>query len=307
MRRLCAVVAMCVVLATALATAGCTSLLFYPTHDYVITPDVIGLAYRDIDFTAADGVRLHGWFLPATGEPQGTILFVHGNAENISTHIASVAWLPAQGFNVLMFDYRGFGLSEGEPTLDGLHLDTVAALDTVFTEPGVDPTRVAVFGQSLGGSVAIASLVRSPHRRDVRALIVEGAFSSYRGIAQEKLAEFWMTWPLQIPLSFTIDNRYKPLEAIAEVSPTPVLIVHGAVDRIVDPGHAQALYAAAGPPKALWLITGASHIQAFQSAPTRQRLVDYLKGCAFAGAPGDAPPAGCSATPVSARTFSVLE
>lgn len=281
----------------ALAVAGCTSLLFYPTHDYVITPDNIGLPYRNVEFTAADGVRLHGWFLPATGKAKGTILFVHGNAENISTHIASVAWLPAQGFNVLLFDYRGFGLSEGEPTLDGLHLDTEAALDATFTQAGVDPTRVALFGQSLGGSVAIAALVRSPHRHDVRALIVEGAFSSYRGIAQEKLSEFWMTWPLQVPLSFTIDNRYKPVEVVAEISPTPVLIIHGAVDRIVDPSHADALYAAARPPKALWLIPGASHIQAFQSAAARRRLVDYLNACAFAGIPGDPAPEACGASP----------
>lgn len=301
MRRLWTVATLWAALAATLPTGGCTSLLFYPTHDYVITPDVIGLSYRDIDFAAADGVRLHGWFLPAAGKAKGTIVFVHGNAENISTHIASVAWLPARGFNVLLFDYRGFGLSEGEPMLDGLHLDTVAALDAAFRQPGVDPARVAVFGQSLGGSVAITSLVRSPHRHDVRALIVEGAFSSYRGIAQEKLAEFWMTWPFQVPLSLTIDNRYKPTKAIAEVSPTPVLIVHGAVDRIVDPSHAWALYAAAGPPKALWLIPGASHIQAFQSAETRERLVDYLTACAFAGSPGEPAPAACegSASPSS--------
>ncbi len=304
MRRLWTVV----MLWAALAVAGCTSLLFYPTHDYVITPDNIGLAYRDVEFTAADGVRLHGWFLPATGKVKGTILFVHGNAENISTHIASVAWLPAQGFNVLLFDYRGFGLSEGEPTLDGLHLDTEAALDATFTQAGVDPTRVALFGQSLGGSVAIAALVRSPHRHDVRALIVEGAFSSYRGIAQEKLSEFWMTWPLQVPLSFTIDNRYKPVEVVAEISPTPVLIVHGAVDRIVDPSHADALYAAARPPKALWLIPGASHIQAFQSAAARRRLVDYLNACAFAGPPGTPPPEACGTSPApAAQASSVVE
>lgn len=303
MRRLWTVV----ILWTALTTGGCTSLLFYPTHDHVITPDKIGLAYRDIEFVAADGVRLHGWFLPASGKANGTIVFVHGNAENISTHIASVAWLPAQGFNVLLFDYRGFGLSEGQPTLEGLHLDTEAAIDTAFTRMGVDPRRIAVFGQSLGGSVAIASLVRSPHRRDVRALITEGAFSSYRGIAQEKLGEFWMTWPLQVPLSFTIDNHLKPIEAIAEISPTPVLIVHGALDRIVEPNHATALYAAARPPRALWLIFGASHIQAFQSAVARRRLVDYLNACAFSGEPGDPTPEACGASPPPAQALSVVE
>lgn len=280
---------------------GCTSLLFYPTRDHVLTPDVIGLDYRDVAFEAPDGVRLHGWLLPAKGPAQGTLLFVHGNAENISTHIASVAWLPGQGYNVFLFDYRGFGTSEGEPDLDGLHRDTLAAIERTFTLDGVDPARVAVFGQSLGGSVAISSVVRSPRRDQIRGLIVEGAFSSYRRIAREKLAEFEPTWLLQVPLSFTIDNRYHPVEDIAEVSPVPVLVVHGAEDRIVAPSHAEDLFEAARPPKALWLIPEASHIQAFQMTETRERLLAYLRQCVFAGRPGDPPPAACD-QPVPARS-----
>lgn len=274
---------------------GCTSLLFYPTSDHVLTPNVIGLEYRDVAFSAADGTRLHGWFLPAVGRARGTLVFVHGNAENISTHIASVAWLPPAGFNVFLFDYRGFGESAGEATLDGLHLDTMAAIETAFGLDGVDPERVAVFGQSLGGSVAIVALARSPRREDVRALIVEGAFSSYRRIAQEKLSEFWPTWLFQVPLSYTIDNHYHPADDIGVISPTPVLIVHGDQDRIVAPSHARDLYAAAMPPKALWLVPGASHIQALQGADMRRRFVVYLTDCAFAGAPGDRVPEACSA------------
>jgi fermentation-respiration switch protein FrsA (DUF1100 family) len=277
-----------------LVLPGCTSLLFYPTREHVLTPEVIGLEYRDVEFTAADGIRLHGWLLPAKGLAEGTILFVHGNAENISTHIASVAWLPSQGYNVFLFDYRGFGASEGAPDLDGLHRDTLAAIEKAFDLPGVHSERVAVLGQSLGGSVAISTLLRSPRRQQIRALIVEGAFSSYRRIAREKLAEFEPTWLFQVPLSFTIDNRYHPKEDIAGISPVPVLIVHGAEDRIVAPTHAMDLFEAARPPKAIWLIPGASHIQAFQMAETRQRLLTYLRRCVFAGNAREPAPADCS-------------
>jgi fermentation-respiration switch protein FrsA (DUF1100 family) len=260
----------------ALALGGCTGLIFQPMRELVLTPDQIGLDYREVDFQAADGVRLHGWFLPASAPRRGSILFLHGNAQNISTHIASVAWLPAQGFDVLLFDYRGYGRSGGSPSLAGLHLDFEAALATLLAWPGIDPHRVIVLGQSLGASVAITALASSPRRPQVRALIVGGAFTGYRALAREKLAAFWLTWPLQVPLGLTIDDRYRPIDVIDELAPMPLLIVHGEEDRVVPPDHAIALYEAARPPKALWLVPGAGHIETFMTADSRATLVAYL-------------------------------
>lgn len=264
--------------------ASCTGLFFHPMRPLLHTPDELGLAYRDVWFETDDGVRLHGWFLPAAGEAQGTLLFLHGNAENVSTHLGIVAWLPSQRINVLLFDYRGYGLSAGEPSLSGLHKDVEAALAAVFSLDGVDPDRIALFGQSLGGSIAITTLAASPYRHRVRALIVEGAFSGYRQIARDVLAGWWLTWPLQWPLSLAIDNSYAPLEAIATIAPTPVLIIHGEADGIVPPKHGQALYAAAHEPKALWLVAGAGHIAALRQPEVRRALVRYLSDCAFAAA-----------------------
>lgn len=267
-----------------LAVTGCTNLLFHPMREHVLTPDQLGLAYRDVWFEAEGGVRLHGWFLPAQGDAMGSVLFLHGNAENISTHIASVAWMPGAGLNVFLIDYRGYGLSEGSPTLDGLHHDIAAAIDKALTLDDVDPDRLVVFGQSMGGALAITALARSPHRHRLHALVVEGAPSSYRGLAREKLAEFWLTWPFQAPLSWTIDDRYKPAEAIASIAPVPVLIIHGEADTIVPPAHGEALFAAAREPKTLWRLPGIYHIQAFILPENRRRLIDYLQTCAFAEA-----------------------
>jgi fermentation-respiration switch protein FrsA (DUF1100 family) len=260
----------------ALALGGCTGVIFQPMHELVLTPDQIGLEYEEVEFATADGVRLHGWFLPAQAPRRGSILFLHGNAQNISTHIASVAWLPADGFDVLLFDYRGYGRSEGSPSLPGLHLDFAAALEALFAHPKIDPDRVVVFGQSLGAALAITALAASPRRQQVRALIVEGAFTSYRALAREKLADFWLTWPVQAPLALTIDDRYRPIDVIGELAPLPLLIVHGEADQVVPPDHALALYQAARPPKTLWLVPGAGHIGAFSTAANRAELVEYL-------------------------------
>lgn len=265
-----------------LLLTGCTSLFFQPMRQHLRTPDQIGLAWRDVWFEADDGVRLHGWFLPSQVASRGTILFLHGNAENVSTHIGSVAWLPAEGFAIFLIDYRGYGLSEGMPTLDGLHSDVAAAIETVFALDGVDANGVALFGQSLGGSIAITALARSPYRQRFGALIVEGAFSGYRSIAREVLARTWLTWPLQWPLSFAVEDEYQPIEAITRISPVPVLIVQGEEDPVVAVSHAEALYAAAREPKSLWLVPRAGHIDVFRLPEYRDRLLEYLRQTAFA-------------------------
>lgn len=258
------------------ALLGCSGVFFQPYRGHVQTPKNLGLAYEDVNFQAGDGTPLHAWFLPAEGKVQGTILFLHGNAENISTHIMSVRWLPAKGFNVFLLDYRGYGASGGVATLPGVQDDMDAALRHLLARNDVDPDRVVVLGQSLGGAIAIYNVAHSPYRRHIRALAVESAFASYREIAREKLAAFWLTWPLQYPLSWTVSDAYSPADAVADISPIPLLIIHGDQDPIVPLKHGQRLYELAREPKQLWLVPRGGHIQAFQSQIYRDRFVAYL-------------------------------
>jgi hypothetical protein len=260
-----------------LAVAGCTAIFFQPHRLQVSTPDRLGLAYEDVRFRASDGVELFGWFLPAKGPALGTILQLHGNAENISTHFTSLAWMPARGFNVFIFDYRGYGASEGEPSLEGVQLDIDAAMATLLARSDIDKARIVIYGQSLGGALAAYYVAHSPRRDRVRALVLESAFSDYIDIAREKFADHWITWPFQWIPYLSVDDRFSPLPAMAKISPIPLLILHGDQDLVVPVHHAQRLYDAALGPKQLWIVPGAGHIQTTATAAQRDRLVAYLR------------------------------
>lgn len=254
---------------------ACNSVFFYPSRDLAPNPAVLIYAPDDVCFMADDGVILHGWFFPAAN-PRGSILVLHGNAENISTHVNSVLWLVPAGFNVFIFDYRGYGASEGKPTLDGVQRDAEAALAELLKLPGVDPQRIVVLGQSIGGAVAVNLVATSPLKKHVRLLVIDSAFSSHRAIAREKLAYSCITWPFQYPLSFLVSDHYSPRDRISLVAPVPVLILHGLDDPIVPVQHGQLLYAAAREPREIWFTARPGHVQSFSDEALRAQFVRYV-------------------------------
>jgi len=263
-------------LCTTLLT-GCSQFLFYPHPSLIRTPADVELEYRDIQFTSHDGTQLHGWMLPATTQPaSATVLFMHGNAENISTHLGSVYWLPAHGFNVFLFDYRGYGASAGTPSLAGVHEDAERALEVALAQTEANGVPLVLFGQSIGGAIAINTAANSAHRDSIQGLIVESTFSSYQAVAREALSGFWLTWPLQWPLSLTISDAYHPGRMIKRIQGIPVLLIHGEQDRVVAYHHGEMLYRQANEPKRFWSISGGKHIDTFNLTKNRERLVDYL-------------------------------
>ena len=267
-----------------LAATACTHVFFQPNRIKVATPDKLGLAYEEVRFRTTDGLELYGWFMPAKVSASGTILQLHGNAENISTHFASLAWMPARGFNVFIFDYRGYGASEGEPTLEGVQKDIDAAMQALLARGDIDKNRIVMYGQSLGGALAAYYVAQPSHRDRIRALIIESAFSDYIDVAREKLAEHWLTWPIQWLPELTVQDRFSPLPAMAKISPLPLLILHGDQDRIVPVHHGERLYEAAREPKQLWIVPGAGHIQTMRDPVERDRLVAWLRELLDTGA-----------------------
>lgn len=255
--------------------SACSNLFFQPMREHVLTPKQLGLDYEDVAIDSA-GAQLHGWLLLAQGDPRGSVLFFHGNAENISTHIAAVHWLPRSGYNVLLIDYRGYGRSTGTPSIPGAIEDIESAMRHASQDERLSARGWVVFGQSLGGALALHASAHSSYRKHIRAVVVESVFSDFREIAREKLGEFLLTWPLQYPLSWLFTGDYSPVDAIARISPTPVLIIHGDRDEVVPYHHGTHLFSAAGEPRELWVVENGRHIEAMTRAEYRNRLAKYL-------------------------------
>lgn len=209
---------------------------------------------------------------------RGTILHLHGNAGNITGHFQHIAWLPMAGWNVLSFDYRGYGSSQGRVSRTGTIDDANAALDYLLHRPEVDPKRIVAFGQSLGGAVGIVLTAKRP---EIQGLATDGAFDSYRKVVAWHIRRnpllFVSAW--WFPLGMKDD--YDPIDFVADISPRPVFIMHGTKDKVVAPAMAQRLYDTAKDPKQLWLIPEADHYGALQDYPeeARPRLMAFFEKC----------------------------
>ncbi|WP_263141312.1 alpha/beta fold hydrolase [Pseudomonas sp. RIT-PI-AD] len=262
-----------------LALSACSSLLFYPQPGQPFTPQRAGLQYRDLYLVAADGTRLHAWWLPAKAgvAVKGTVLHLHGNGGNLAMHLGGSWWLPEQGYQVLMLDYRGYGLSAGEPGLPGVYQDIDAAFAWLDQAPETRNRPRVVLGQSLGGALALHYLAEHPQRRqELKALVLDGVPAGYRDVAQYTLGGSWLTWPLQVPLSWLVPDGDSALDAIPRVAGLPMLIYHSLDDAVVPLSNGVRLYQAAPPPR-VFQPTRGGHVQTFADPVWREVMLRYLE------------------------------
>ena len=265
----------------ALLQTGCSSVFFYPDNATYITPDRLNLDFEDVYLDTADGENLHGWWLPAlTDEPaKGTIYYLHGNAQNVSAHILNIAWLPEQGYNVFTIDYRGYGQSTGAPDIEGALHDVETGLRWLAHQEHTEDRPLYLLGQSLGGALGIALASEWTQRNEQPALdgiILDGTFSGFRYIAREKLDQFWLTWPFQYPLSWTIPDDYEGTDRIADLSPVPVMVIHSVRDGIIPFEHGVRLYEAAEQPKE-FLQTDTPHAATFVIPAYREAVLEFME------------------------------
>lgn len=259
-----------------LLSSACSSFYFYPMKELVRTPTDINLNYDVVELTTSDNIKLHTWLIKAE-RPRGVVLFLHGNAENISTHIGSVYWLPEQGFDVLLLDYRGYGKSEGTPDFPEVYQDVAAAHQWVTEYAKQKQIPYFVLAQSLGAAISSYYFSTLPEaERSFNAVALDAVFSGHRDIAKDVTNRSIITWPFQFIVVHLVPRDYDPKKHIANLSPTPLLFFHSPEDAIIPFDQGQKVFERAQEPKT-WVTTHGPHIATFNFKENRARLLQFFE------------------------------
>jgi hypothetical protein len=217
-------------------------LIYYPDKDVDATPRSAHLAYEDVTLTTSDGLKLGAWYVPAEGAA-GTVIFCHGNAGNIANRLDIIALLHRAGVNVLIFDYRGYGRSEGKPSEAGTYADAEAAWAYLVDQRDQKPDRIVIHGESLGGSVA----AHLASRHTPAGLVCESTFSDIGELGQQLYPWLPVRWLLRV--------KYATAEYV-HAAKCPVMVIHSRQDDMIPFRHGEAVFAAATGPKRFLVIRG---------------------------------------------------
>lgn len=235
--------------------------LFSPSQIIEVTPIEIGLDFEEIFFKTKDGLRLNGWLIPS-GDARFTLLFCHGNAGNISSRIDKIKFFNKLGLNIFIFDYRGYGISQGSPSEAGLYIDAQAAYEYLLSRK-ISFEKIVGYGESLGGAVVI-ELAKN---NDIKALIVESTFSSAKDMSKQiyPFIPFWL-----FSSKLNSGDKIKLINA-------PKLIMHSKDDEIVPFCLADKLYRSASEPKFLLQLHGNHNDCFFESEEiVREEIINFL-------------------------------
>jgi len=245
-------------------------LIFFPMRQLEGTPRDLRVEYENVFFSAADGIRLHGWFVPSSNPGEKTtLLWFHGNAGNISHRLENIAFLHRQlTISLFIFDYREFGLSAGHISKAGTYLDARGAWNYLISERMVEPTDILLFGRSLGTALAVDLAASQP----CLGAVLEAAFTS----SQDMLKRYFFE---AIPPELS-QSAYDNIGKI-DLIPAPLLFIHGEYDEAIPVEMARRLYRTARGPKKFYLVSGSGHNDTYLVGGSEyfQRWQECLQEC----------------------------
>lgn len=239
-------------------------MVFIPGQEIVATPANTGLTAEEVWISATPGERLHAWYVPASpGAP--VILLCHGNAGNISHRLESAMFFRSRGYGCLLFDYRGYGRSDGSPSEKGCYEDATAAFDWLVQEKQVPDQAIISFGRSLGGAVALELALR----RSCRGLVIESSFTSVADMGKRML-------PF-LPVRVLLRYHFNSIGKIGDLA-IPVLVTHSPDDETVPYEMGEALYAAAPQPKRFCRLSGGHNDREYFADLAYLEALDWITG-----------------------------
>lgn len=239
-------------------------LVYFPSREITRTPEERGLSYTSVRLETRDGVSLNGWLIPHP-QSESVVLYCYGNGGNLSNRIGMIELFHEMGLSVFIFDYRGYGKSEGNPSEEGTYLDGDAAWEYLLSI-GYKPKNIILYGESLGGAVA-AKLVSE---NKAKGLVLAGSFTDINTLAQEHY--------FFLPIRLISRYRYPTVEYLQKTD-SPVLIVHSTEDKIVPYRYGQELFEKAKEPKTLLSLRGGHNTAIFESEEVfREGMAAFLKG-----------------------------
>ncbi len=268
----------------AIFLSSCTSMLYAPDRIMYVDRKKLNPQPEDVNFSAqtvAGEQGLVGWYFASSPKPKAVIVYFHGNGQNRSAHFMGLYWLIKEGYDLFIFDYPGYGDIEGEATPKNTIETGEAAIRVVMQKkPGVP---LIIYGQSLGGAVALRTVIEMKKEIQPKLIVADSTFLSYRSAAKSVLSRHWLTWAMQPFGWLVMSDAFAPKDRIQEISPFPLLVIHSKEDQIINYDLGREVFDRAAEPKEMWTLEKGGHIETFSgrdmlyAVQTRKKFLAKLE------------------------------
>jgi pimeloyl-ACP methyl ester carboxylesterase len=263
-----------VVILLGMVLAGCSQKTMLPTDNRIYdSPENYDLKYSEHYFPSSDGTMIEGWWFKAKGEKKGMVVVSNGIVQNMSARFVKWMWMVDAGYDLFLFDYRGYGRSKADPDMYAYVDDVKAGIEYAHALNG-EGTMV-VCGQSMGGSLVIDAVAQGNYPY-VSALIIDSTFTDFASAGNRLMVRSIILWPWSwLPYVFRLEGM-DAIDYVGKID-KPMLFITGTEDSVVEPENTLTLFLKADAVKSFWLVEGAGHVRGFDSPKVRQELLVWLE------------------------------